>query len=85
MLNNIFAHFDRISRSITQGYQLVVDMCMHQKEQTHFNNVIVFRFSTSVVLMSMRTRDKMRDTNFIKNELSFSYSPPKSVCIAIIF
>jgi hypothetical protein len=42
-----------------------------KERQANFNNMSMFTFSRSVLLMSMRTRHKVRYANFLKERIEF--------------
>jgi uncharacterized membrane protein YbaN (DUF454 family) len=52
---------------------------MSKKSKTHLHNVVMFMFSISILLMSMRARHgKCEILIDLKKEFNFSYSPLQS-------
>jgi hypothetical protein len=43
--------------------------CICKEGQTNFNNVPMFALSRAILLMSMRTGNKVRDTNLLKKRI----------------
>jgi hypothetical protein len=60
---------------------------MHlQGGQDHFvDNVAMLTFSSTILLMCVRARNKVRDANITEKGIKLSYSPPQSLCMARIF
>jgi hypothetical protein len=59
--------------------------CICKKRWPNFHNMSMLTLCRAVLLMRMRTWYKVRDTYTLEKELNFWYSPPQSVCIAMIF
>jgi hypothetical protein len=54
---------------------------LRKVEQTNFNNMSVFSFCNSVLLMSMSTGNKMRDANLINKGIEFFIFTTQLVCM----
>jgi hypothetical protein len=59
--------------------------CICKKSKSNLHNVTMLAFSRPILLVSMWTRDMMRDTTFLKESMEFFIFTPQSVCMVTIF